>query len=104
MPGRHRTAPRTPRSVMDMFLIVKLRQATLTRALICVCRTCALGNVGEQCVLPALFGVDLSSRIRASTLVSKFLSVHYTNARTSVCRVRTSHRCVGASVQANAVI
>ena len=27
---------------------VKLRQATLTRTLICVCRTCALGKVGEQ--------------------------------------------------------
>ena len=27
---------------------VKLRQATLTRTLVCVCRTCALGKVGEQ--------------------------------------------------------
>ena len=76
---------------------VKLRQATLTRALICVCRTCALGKVRGTMRAPslaALVGVDLSSRIRASTLVSRFLSVHYSNARTSVCRVRTSRRCV----------
>ena len=32
---------------------VKLRQATLTRTLTCVCRTCALGKVGEQLPLNA---------------------------------------------------